>query len=331
MFNQSYVHNAQRGSTITVRKKTSELSSRSKETIASIGLLGFQAPHLKQASSSFEERHAFPSHGRMLDNEESNKEEYSDSDEDERRYSSDDDNLEESGVVVAETQHLLDSQVSDITTTSTPNYQRACGSSFQQQRLQFQPPSGSDSTPRQYQRQQSSNIRRPSQQTPGNSNAPNPSQQSALNQTPHEVRVLHSNCNAPPSSQQSDMNNSSMASAATNTLRRSVQQSVINNNIRQQPQQTAGESRAFNNITNAPHPLQRVAVNNHSACIAEWDNCNPDFVMKRLKLITKEELASVGRREFYKSYVCWEKMTLDQRNKSLSWFRGLPDNLKGKY
>ena len=106
------------------------------------------------------------------------------------------------------------------------------------------------------------------------------------------------------------------------------------------------ESRALTNITNITHPLQQSVLNNnnisttapsqqsatnhHSACIAEWDNCNPDLVMKRLKLITKEELTSIGKREFYKSYVYWEKMTLDQRNKSLSWFRSLPDNLKGK-
>jgi hypothetical protein len=38
-----------------------------------------------------------------------------------------------------------------------------------------------------------------------------------------------------------------------------------------------------------------------------------------------------GLRPFYKSYSHWEKMTADQRNKSLAWFRKLPDHLKGNY
>ncbi len=37
------------------------------------------------------------------------------------------------------------------------------------------------------------------------------------------------------------------------------------------------------------------------------------------------ELQSIGRREFYKSYKSWGKMTVGQRNKTLLYFRSLPE------
>jgi hypothetical protein len=37
-----------------------------------------------------------------------------------------------------------------------------------------------------------------------------------------------------------------------------------------------------------------------------------------------------GLQPFYKSYTQWEKMTMNQRNKSLAWFCKLPDHSKGK-
>jgi hypothetical protein len=55
------------------------------------------------------------------------------------------------------------------------------------------------------------------------------------------------------------------------------------------------------------------------------------LVLKRLKLNTKNDLSSIGKREFFKSYVCWDKMTSDQRNKPLSWFQSLPDGFKGMF
>ena len=63
--------------------------------------------------------------------------------------------------------------------------------------------------------------------------------------------------------------------------------------------------------------------------IPEWDGCNPDFIMKRMKAIPRLELQSWGKREFYQSYLSWEKMTPDQRNKALSYFRGLPEEVQG--
>ncbi len=84
-------------------------------------------------------------------------------------------------------------------------------------------------------------------------------------------------------------------------------------------QRGINETRVLANITN----LQP------STPIPEWDGCKPDAVMKRLKSITKEELTSIGRREFYKLYSSWEKMMLDQRNKTVSYFRSLPEELQG--
>jgi hypothetical protein len=57
-----------------------------------------------------------------------------------------------------------------------------------------------------------------------------------------------------------------------------------------------------------------------SAPIPEWDECNPDAVMKQVKSISKEEFDSIGRRKFYKSCTSWEKMTINQRNTTVSYF-----------
>jgi len=45
----------------------------------------------------------------------------------------------------------------------------------------------------------------------------------------------------------------------------------------------------------------------------------------------RHDIESWGKREFYKSYSSWEKMTMDQRNKALSYFRSLPEEVQGMY
>jgi len=82
-------------------------------------------------------------------------------------------------------------------------------------------------------------------------------------------------------------------------------------------------SRVLANVTNLPNGAQSTMD------IPEWDGCNPNFIMKRMKAIPRLELQSWGKREFYKSYSSWEKMTPDQRNKALSYFRGLPEEVQG--
>lgn len=82
-------------------------------------------------------------------------------------------------------------------------------------------------------------------------------------------------------------------------------------------------ARVLANLTNIDNPSPP------SSPIREWEGSQPDAVMKRLKSITKDKLESIGRREFYKSYMSWERMTVEQRNKTVSYFRSLPVELQG--
>jgi hypothetical protein len=52
-------------------------------------------------------------------------------------------------------------------------------------------------------------------------------------------------------------------------------------------------------------------------------------VVKRLKALNKDQLKELGLREFYKSYGSWDKMTSEQRNKAVSYFRALPEETQG--
>jgi hypothetical protein len=67
----------------------------------------------------------------------------------------------------------------------------------------------------------------------------------------------------------------------------------------------ADSASVLRNVTNIPN--RQVACN-----VLEWDGCNPDFILKRLKLIPREVLEAIGKRDFYKSYSSWARMTVDQ-------------------
>jgi hypothetical protein len=60
----------------------------------------------------------------------------------------------------------------------------------------------------------------------------------------------------------------------------------------------------------------------------EWSGCPPDVVMNCCRAMSAEVKAS-GMKEFYKSYSSWDKMTREQKNKSISWFRMLPIAIQG--
>ncbi len=62
---------------------------------------------------------------------------------------------------------------------------------------------------------------------------------------------------------------------------------------------------------------------------SDWANISPNQVMARLKLLKAEVLDQHDLRPFYKSYSNWEKMSTEQRNKAVAWFRKLPESLKG--
>jgi len=61
----------------------------------------------------------------------------------------------------------------------------------------------------------------------------------------------------------------------------------------------------------------------------EWDGLSPDIVLKCCKTAPPEVLRASGVHDFYKSYPSWVKMSQDQKNKSLAWFRSLPEETQG--
>jgi len=63
----------------------------------------------------------------------------------------------------------------------------------------------------------------------------------------------------------------------------------------------------------------------------EWEDLAPDVVIRCIKKIPAQELATIGMREYYKSYPVWQRMTVDQRNRAIAWFRQLPEDWQGKY
>jgi len=86
----------------------------------------------------------------------------------------------------------------------------------------------------------------------------------------------------------------------------------------------ADSASVLRNVTNIP--------NRQVTCdVPEWDGCNTDFILKLLKSIPREELEAIGKRDFYKSYSSWARMTVDKRNKMLSYFRSLPEELQGTF
>jgi hypothetical protein len=89
----------------------------------------------------------------------------------------------------------------------------------------------------------------------------------------------------------------------------------------------------LSNVTNTLELLSSAVdqSQNPSSLIPEWDGCTPDAILKQLKALQKDELAGFGMREFYKSYSSWEKMSIEQRNKMVSYFRTLPEELQGLY
>ena len=76
-------------------------------------------------------------------------------------------------------------------------------------------------------------------------------------------------------------------------------------------------------------PRQRTATTTH--VLTDFDGVNIDFILKRLKELKPELLADLNLKSFYKSYSVWQKLTDDQKNKTVSYFRKLPLQLRGKY
>lgn len=78
-------------------------------------------------------------------------------------------------------------------------------------------------------------------------------------------------------------------------------------------------------------PWQRTATTTQENIPTDFDGVHNDFILKRLKELKPELLADLNLKSFYKSYSVWQKLTDDQKNKTVSYFRKLPLQLRGKY
>jgi len=76
-------------------------------------------------------------------------------------------------------------------------------------------------------------------------------------------------------------------------------------------------------------PTQFSATQTQVSGPPEWENISPDIILKRCKALSPESTRNAGVRDYYKSYPSWDKMTADQKNKALAWYRSLPDTFKG--
>jgi len=73
----------------------------------------------------------------------------------------------------------------------------------------------------------------------------------------------------------------------------------------------------------------RIDSGNDCMLPPEWDDILPDVMIRCLRAIPSHALIDVGMKDFYKSYPTWNKMTADQRNRAIAWFRQLPDEMQG--
>jgi hypothetical protein len=78
-------------------------------------------------------------------------------------------------------------------------------------------------------------------------------------------------------------------------------------------------------------PHHAVAVPEIHAGPPEWEALSPDVMIKCCKTVPSDSLWVNGIRDFYKSYPSWAKMTHDQKNKMVAWFRSLPEDVQGNF
>jgi hypothetical protein len=128
---------------------------------------------------------------------------------------------------------------------------------------------------------------------------------------------------------------------AASTLVHLSHSTSSNNNLSASSSQPSLNNDLFNNdddddnaeediLGDSREGLDELTATASSTTPSDWDGISPDHVIARLKLIKQDVCEQHGLRPFYKSYTQWEKMTMNQRNKSLAWFCKLPDHSKGK-
>jgi hypothetical protein len=91
------------------------------------------------------------------------------------------------------------------------------------------------------------------------------------------------------------------------------------------------EQEPFSDRTNLSRRTPSPNGSSEPCKISEWDGCTQDAIIKHLKAIDPDQLKDLGIREFFKSYLSWEKLTNDQKNKTVSYIRSLPEELQGLF
>ncbi len=83
-------------------------------------------------------------------------------------------------------------------------------------------------------------------------------------------------------------------------------------------------------VHNREEPPQRNLEDsgNDGTLPPEWEDISPDVMIRCLRAIPSRALVDIGMKDFYKSYPSWSKMTADQRNRAIAWFRQLPDEMQ---
>lgn len=310
MFRPSHLHNSRRGSTISIRKKSS-LSTQTQELLATKGLLILpkQPPPISGSGlmedpvAHYKDQPADDSQATTLNNV--------DGSDDASGLSSDNfeggqDNSgfvdeDEVGSIIEDTAVAEDEW--ECSPPSEMHQQQQLATTSQANHLRQQQQHATAS--------QANHIRQQQQQHATTSQA------NHIRQQQQHATTSLVGCNVPWQQQQqiATYNNNATSQQRPQLLPRTSSSNSSSSNQIIRPLLSTN-----NNLLNLPLS---------SSTIPEWEGCNPDVVIKRLKAISKDDLLVSGKRDFYKSYSLWEKMTVEQRNKSISWFRSLPEHLQG--
>ena len=309
MYHPSHLLSSRRGSTIAVRK-TSSLSARTQELLASKGLLVLpKLPSPLSGSGMMQDQDVTESQETTLNDSPNT---YAASFAAENDL---DDSRDDGGFDDGDGDDLSDGSMVEDTAVDEEDWETSSPSQdhHQQQQSATSQVDTSVNIPRQQQPSATSRIASSSVTLPRE-------QQQFLRQ--QQQRVL----------------NTAATSLDSTTFLRQQQMATNNNTPSQRQLQLLprNSSSLSSTTTTTVRPL--LSVNNNLtnlsppySSIPEWEGCNPDAVMKCLKSISKNDLLLIGKRDFYKSYICWKKMTVEQRNKTLSWFRSLPEHFQGLF
>ena len=327
MYHPSHLLSSRRGSTIAVRK-TSSLSARTQELLASKGLLVLpKLPSPLSGSGMMQDQDVTESQETTLNDSPNT---YAASFAAENDL---DDSRDDRGFDDGDGDDLSDGSMVEDTAVDEEDWETSSPSQdhHQQQQSATSQVDTSVNIPRQQQQSATSQV-------DTSVHFPRQQLQSATSRIATSSDTLPREQQQFLRQQQQRVLNTAATSLDSTTFLRQQQMATNNNTPSQRQLQLLprNSSSLSSTTTTTVRPL--LSVNNNLtnlsppySSIPEWEGCNPDAVMKRLKSISKDDLLLIGKRDFYKSYICWEKMTVEQRNKTLSWFRSLPEHFQGLF